>query len=121
MNAIFSLLIIIILIVTGALLLVFDKNEEEENYQKTLPQFSRCGPNCRVDKYPIDVEYYPVLEPTPKACNPVSVAWLAGSTPETIENQTIEINGYPYICNRSCPPTIVDCAKNDSGLYMGVM
>ena len=120
MNAIFSLLIIIILIVTGALLLVFDKNEEEENYQKTLPQFDRCGPNCQVDKYPIDVEYS-TLPPMPKSCNPVSLAYLAGSTKETLENQTIEINGYPHICNRSCPPPVVACGKNDSGLYVGVM
>lgn len=120
MNAVFSLLIIIILIVTGALLLVFDKNNTE-NYQKTLPQFSRCGPGCQVPKYPIDVEYYPTLPPVSKACNPVSAAWLAGSTKETIENQTIEINGWPHICNRSCPPPEVACNLDDSGLYMGVM
>ncbi len=120
MNAIFSLLIIIILIVTGALLLIFD-TDNTENYQKTLPQFDRCGPNCQVDKYPIDVEYYPVLPPTPKACNPVSPAYLAGSTPETIKNQTVEINGWPHICNRSCPPVEVACNLDDSGLYIGVM
>ena len=120
MNAIFSLLIIIILIVTGVLLLIFDTNNTE-NYQKTLPQFDRCGPGCQVPKYPVDVEYYPVLEPTPKACNPVSAAWLQGSTPETIENQTVLINDYPYICNRSCPPPVVACGKDDSRLYLGVM
>ena len=120
MNAIFSLLIIIILIVTGALLLVFD-TDNTENYQKTLPQFSRCGSNCRVPKYPVDVEYYPVLEPLGRVCNPVSVAWLAGSTPETIENQTVDINGYPHICNRSCPPPVVACGLDDSGISIGVM
>ena len=120
MNAIFSLLIIIILIVTGALLLIFD-TDNTENYQNVLPQFNRCGPNCQVPKYPVDVEYYPVLEPVPKACNPVSAAYLAGSTKETIENQTVLINGYPYICNRSCPPPVVACGLDDSGLYVGVM
>ncbi|GAF71455.1 unnamed protein product [marine sediment metagenome] len=120
MNSIFSLLVIIILIVTGALLLIFDKNNTE-NYQNVLPQFSRCGPGCQVPKYPIDVEYLPALQPMPKSCNPVSLAYLAGSTKETLENQTIEINGYPHICNRSCPPPVVACGKDDSGLYIGVM
>ena len=120
MNAIFSLLIIIILIVTGVLLLIFDTNNTE-NYQKTLPQFDRCGPNCQVDKYPVDVEYSPALPPLPRVCNPVSKAWLMGSTKETIENQTVLINNWPHICNRSCPPPVVACGLDDSGLYIGVM
>jgi len=120
MNSIFSLLIIIILIVTGVLLLIFDTNNTE-NYQKTLPQFDRCGSNCQVPKYPVNVEYYPTLPPVPRVCNPVSSSWLAGSTKETIENQTININGYPYICNRSCPQPVVVCGKDDSGISIGVM
>jgi len=120
MNVVFSLLIIIILIVTGALLLIFD-TDNTENYQKTLPQFSRCGPGCKVDKYPVDVEYYPVLEPLGRVCNPVSAAWLSGSTKETIENQTVLINNWPHICNRSCPPAEVACGLDDSGISIGVM
>ncbi len=120
MNVVFSLLIIIILIVTGALLLVFDTNNTE-NYQKTLPQFSRCGPGCKVDKYPVDVEYYSVLEPLGRVCNPVSPAYLQGSTPETIKNQTVLINDYPHICNRSCPPPYTSCNLDDSGISIGVM
>jgi len=89
----------------------------------------RCGPGCPYDPFGFpepsmskkDKMYYPVLPNEPDACSVPPNKWMEMSTPESIENLTVDVNGKRKLCNQSCTQQITACGLNSNGVGNGVM